>query len=156
MKKKKKKKKKKELEFFCNNCAEPICNSCAATIHDGHVKILLEEAANERKLEIKSVVESQMERAQRMGNKITKLDENYVKIQAQVANVKRGVQQFADDMMAVIEAMKQGMLKELDNQGQQSLQRLEKQRRKMEDGVRMFEKETEKMKHFLDEAQALR
>ena len=57
-----------KLKFFCNDCAQPICNSCVATIHDGHVKILLEEAANERKAEAKSVIESQNEKAQQMRN----------------------------------------------------------------------------------------
>ena len=97
---------KKELEFFCKNCEEPICNSCAATLHDGHVKILLEEAANERKFEVKTVVESQKEKAQDIRNKIAQVNVNYVKIQEKVANVKRSVQQFADIMMAVIEAKK--------------------------------------------------
>ena len=140
---------KKELEFFCKNCAEPICNSCVATIHDGHVKILLEEAAKERKLKFQSVVESQKEKAQQMRNKITKLDENSTKIRAQVANVKRSVQQFADDMMAVIEAEKLEMLKEVENQGQQSLQRLEKQKSEIESGVKIFETAVEETETLL-------
>lgn len=36
---------KEKLEFFCQNCVVAICVSYVATIHDGHAKILLEEAA---------------------------------------------------------------------------------------------------------------
>jgi len=82
----------KKLKFFCNDCAEPICNSCVATIHDGHVKILLEEAANERKAEAMSVIESQKKMAQQMRNKIFQIEQNCAKIQGRVANAKRSVQ----------------------------------------------------------------
>ena len=57
---------KKELEFFCEKCEVSICNACALTkYHEGHAKILLEEAANERKLQIKSVIDSQKEKLQK-------------------------------------------------------------------------------------------
>ena len=120
---------KKELEFFCNKCEEPICNSCAATIHgDGHVKILLEEAANERKAEAKSVIESQKKMAQQMRNKIFQIDQNCAKIQEKIADVNKSVQQFADNIFAVIEAKKQEIINEVENQGKQSLQQLGIQR----------------------------
>ncbi|CAH3194104.1 unnamed protein product, partial [Porites evermanni] len=35
-----------------------ICYSCIATLHEGHPKILLDEAANERKLHVKAAIES--------------------------------------------------------------------------------------------------
>ena len=67
---------REKLKFFCTNCEEPICNSCVATIHDGHVKILLEEAVIERKAEVKYVIESQQEMVQQMRNKIFQIDQN--------------------------------------------------------------------------------
>ena len=138
---------KKELEFFCNKCEEPICNSCAATIHgDGHVKILLEEAANERKAEAKSVIESQKKMAHRMRNKIFQIDQNCAKIQEKIANMNRSVQQFADNIFAVIEAKKQEIIDEVKDKGQQSLQQLgiqknaiEQQAQKIETGIEKTE-----------------
>ena len=57
---------KKEMEFFCKICEVPICNACALLDHEGHAKMLLEMAANERKLRLKSAIESQKkERKQR-------------------------------------------------------------------------------------------
>ena len=47
----------KELEYFYKSCAETIYVSCSATMHDSQSKILLEEAADERKTEAKSVIE---------------------------------------------------------------------------------------------------
>ena len=38
------------LEFFCKICEVGICNASALTDHEGHAKMLLEGAANERKL----------------------------------------------------------------------------------------------------------
>ena len=137
---------KKELEFFCRNCVEPICGSCVATIHDGHIKVLLEEAANERKEEAKSVIESQKEKAQKIRNKIFQVDQNCAKIQQQIANVKRSAQQFADNMIAVIEAKKEEIFNAAENQGKQSLQRLgiqksefEQQAQKTETGIKKAE-----------------
>ena len=137
---------KKELEFFCRNCEEPICNSCAATIHDGHVKILFEEAASEREAEAKSVIEFQKEKAQQMPNKIFQVDQNCEKIREEIAHVKRNAQQFADNMIAVIEAKKEEIFNAAENQGKQSLVRLgiqkseiERQAQKTETGVEKAE-----------------
>ena len=86
---------KEELKFFCKNCDVAICNSCVATIHDGHAKILLEEAANERKLQVKSLIDSQKIKVQQKRNEITKLEEDCNHIEAKAANVKRNVHRFA-------------------------------------------------------------
>ena len=139
---------KKELEFFCRSCKEPICSSCAATIHDGHVKILLEEAANERKAEAKTVIESQKEKAQQMRNKIFQVDQNRAKIQEKIANVKRSAQQFADNMMAVIEAKKQEIFNSAENPGKQSLEQLGIQKSE-------FEKQAQKTETAVEKAEAL-
>jgi len=89
---------KKELEFFCKRCEVAICNSCVATIHDGHAKILLEEAANECKLRIEGFVESQKKAIQQKKNDIAKIEQNCHKIQEQVGKVKRDVQAFSDNI----------------------------------------------------------
>ena len=129
----------KELEFFCKDCSVAICYSCVATIHDGHPKILLEEAANERKLQAKSVIEHHKKIAQENRLKIAQLDSDCVKIQEHVANVKSNVQQFADNMIAVIEAQKQEIFDEVENQAKESIQRLEIQKSEIENQVKMTE-----------------
>ena len=141
---------KKELEFFCKKCEQAICNSCVATTHDGHVKILLEEAANKKKLQVMSEIESRKVKVQRMRNKISKLDETCDKIQTQVAKVKRSAQQFAESMIAVIEAKKQEIFSEADHEAQQYLERLRIQRIEIENKVKMVETAVGKSETLLE------
>ena len=63
----------KELEFFCKDCCVAICHSCVVTTHDGHAKMLLEEAANERKLQAKSAIENQRKTALEKRREIARL-----------------------------------------------------------------------------------
>ena len=143
---------KKELEFFCKKCDEPICNSCVATIHDGHAKILLDEAANERKAKAKSLIESQKKMGQQIRNKIFQVDENCAKIREEVVNVKRKVQKFADNVMAIIEAKVQDIFNEVENEGQQSLEGLEIQRKEFEQQDQMIETAVEKAEALLEQS----
>jgi len=139
---------KKELEFFCRSCDEPICSSCASTIHDCHVKVLLEEAANERKAEAKSVIESQKEKAQQIRKKIFQVHQTCTKIQKEIANVKKSAQHFADNMMAVIESKKLEIFNAAEDYGRQSFERL---------GIRMtdFEQQAQKIETAVEKAEAL-
>jgi len=143
---------KKELEFFCKNCEEPICTSCVATIHDGHIKILLEEAANERKVQAKSVIESQKEMAQRIRNKILQVDQNCAKFEEEIAKVKRSAQQFANNMRAVIRAKKEEIFNAAENQGKQSLERLGIQKSEFEQQAQKTETGTEKAEALLEQS----
>ena len=130
---------KKELEFFCKKCQETVCSSCVVTAHDGHVKVLLEEAANENKLQVMSAIESRKAKVQKMRNKISKIDEDCRNIEAKVAKVKRSAQQFAESMIAVIKAKKQEIIAEADHEAQQSLQLLRVQRIDIENKVKNIE-----------------
>ena len=130
---------KKELEFFCKKCQETVCSSCVITAHDGHVKVLLEEAANEKKSQVMSAIESRKANVQKMRNKISKIDEACHNIEANVAKVKRSAQQFAESMITVIEAKKQQIFIEADHEAQQSLQRLQVQRIDIENKLKNIE-----------------
>ena len=134
---------KKEIEFFCNICKVAICNACALTNHDGHGKILLEQAANERKLRVKSAIESQRKRAQTKRSKITKLEESLSEVQEQAARVKRNVQEFADGIIAAIEAKKQEIFDNVERRTKTSLQEIGKQKEDIEEQARMHESEIE-------------
>jgi len=141
---------KKELEFFCKICEVSVCNACALTAHEGHAKMFLEEAANERKLQVKSAIESQKEKVQMKKNKITKLDANCVKIQEHAASVKRRVQQFVDTILQVIDAKKQDIINEVENQAKESIQCLAIKKSEIEDEVKMSEATLDKAETFLE------
>ena len=130
---------KEELRFFCKTCEIAICNTCALTDHDGHAKMPLEEAANERKLQVKSVIESQKQKVQQRRNKITKLDETSAKIQERVDTVKRDAQKFADKMIGVIKATKQEIFNKAERQAAESLERLVIQKSEIEHQVNTTE-----------------
>ena len=132
---------KKEMEFFCKICEVAICNACALTDHDGHGKILLEQAANERKLRVKSAIESQRKRAQIKRSKIIKLGESLIEVQEQAARVKRNVQEYADSIIAAIEAKKLEIFDDVERRTKASLQEIEKQKEEFEEQARRHESE---------------
>ena len=140
---------KKEIEFFCNICEVAICNACALTNHDGHGKILLEQAANERKLRIKSAIESQRKRAQTKRSKITKLDESLSEVQEHAARVKRNVQEFADSIIATIEAKKQEIFDDVERRTKASVQKIGKQKEDIEEQAKRHESEIENTETLL-------
>ena len=134
---------KKEMEFFCKICKVAICNACALTDHDGHGKILLEQAANERKLRVKSAIESQRKRAQIKRSKIIKLGESLIEVQEQAARVKRNVQEYADSIIAAIEAKKLEIFDDVERRTKASLQEIGKQKEDFEEQARRHESEIE-------------
>ena len=72
--------------------------------------MLLEVAANERKLQVKRAIALQKRKAQQKRNKIAKLDENCIRIEEQAAAVKRDVRRFDKRLMAVMKSKKKEML----------------------------------------------
>ena len=140
---------KEELKFFCKNCEVAICYSCIATLHEGHAKILLHEAANERKLLVNAAIDSQKQKVLQKRSIIAKLESNCVYIQAQVKVVKRDVQQFADHMIAVIEAKKQEIFKDVEKKANELLERLGIQQSEVENQVKVIETAIERTKTLL-------
>ena len=130
---------KKELEFFCKSCEVSICYSCVATLHEGHSKVLLDEAANERKLHVMALIESQKERVLQKKDKIAKMQGNCLNIQAKVDRVKREAQTFVDNMIAAMEAKKQEIFHDVEKKAKESLERFEIQQCEAENEVELIE-----------------
>ena len=140
---------KKKIKLFCKICKVAICNACAFTDHDGHGKILLEQAANERKLRVKSAIETHRKRAQTKRNKITKLDESLIEVQEQAARVKRNVQEYADSIHAAIEAKKLEIFDDVERRTKASLQEIGKQKKQIEEQAKGHESEIENTETLL-------
>ena len=135
---------KKEMEFFCKICEVAICNSCALLDHEGHAKMPLELAANERKLRLKSAIESQKKRAQAKKSQIEKLNEYYNEVLEQAACVKENVLEHADSIHAAIEAKKLEILDHLERKTKSSLEQIEIHRNEMEKEFQLRESDIEK------------
>ena len=140
---------KKKHKFFCRVCNIAICNACALTDHDGHAKIVLEDAAKERKSRVNAAIELKKRRALEKMTRIAKIDENCISIQEQAAGVKRDVQQFADTCIAAIEAQKNHIFDEVENDVREALQLLGEQRHEIEEEVKKQEADIEKTQMIL-------
>ena len=135
---------KKEMEFFCKICEVAICNACALLDHEGHAKMLLELAANERKLRLKSAIESQKKRAQAKKSQIEKLNERYNEVLEQAACVRENVLEYADSVHAAIEAKKLEILDNLERKTKSTLEQIEIHRNDMQKGFQLCESDIEK------------
>ena len=135
---------KKEMEFFCKICEVAICNSCALLDHEGHAKMPLELAANERKLRLKSAIESQKKRAEAKKSQIEKLNEYYNEVLEQAACVRENVLEYADSIHAAIEAKKLEILDHLERKTKSSLEQIGIHRNEMEKVFQLRESDIEK------------
>ena len=140
---------KEELKFFCKDCEVAICNACALTDHEGHAKMLLEVAANERKLQVKSAIKLQKQKAQQKRNKIAELEKSCIHIEEQAAAVKRKVHRFAEHLMAVIEAKEKEISNKVDKQVKESQERLRTEQRDVDKQVKLIETGIEKTETLL-------
>ena len=138
-----------ELKFFCKNCENAICNTCAITLHEGHAKLLLQNVANERKSSLQSAMETQKEKALQMRNTITSLQSECNEIQEQVACVKKSAQSFIDNLMKVFEAKKRELFKEVEDKAQEVIERLVEQQSEVEYKLRRIETSIEETERFL-------
>ena len=98
---------KEELKYYCNGCETALCQTCVILDHGGHVLKLIEEEAETKRLEIKSVIETQRQNLEAKINIASQLDENCAKVIQQSEVVKRDVQRFADNLIKTIQAKMQ-------------------------------------------------
>ena len=139
----------KKLKFFCKDCEVAICNTCVVTLHEGHVKVPLQDAANERKLRLESLLESQKVKALQKRSMITRLQSECNEIQEQVACVKKSAQNLVDNLMRVIEAKKQEIFKEVEDKAQRSIERLVEQQSDVEKELWRIETSIKETERFL-------
>ncbi|PFX11790.1 E3 ubiquitin-protein ligase TRIM71 [Stylophora pistillata] len=81
-----------------------------------------EEAASERKLQVKSLIESQKEKTEQKKNEIVELERlcNHTEVRADA--VKRDIHNFTENMIAAIEAKTKEMLNKVELQQKESLE----------------------------------
>ena len=140
---------KEELKFFCKQCEVSICNTCVVTFHEGHDKVLLQDAANEKKLSLESAIESQKEKLLQMRNLISGLQNEYIKIQGQVTHIRKSSQSFFDNLIKVVEEKKMEILKKVEDKANESFERLAVQQSQVENEIQLIETSIEKTETFL-------
>ena len=140
---------KEELKFFCKDCKVAICNTCVVTLHEGHGKMLLEEATDERKTQINSMTQSLIEKAQEKRKDLEQLNQKSTDIKLQVADFKSQVQTNVDQVIAIIEARKQDVFDAVDNQAKKSLETLSQKKGKVENQVKIIESAIEQTESLM-------
>ena len=140
---------KEELKFFCKNCEVAICNTCAMTLHEGHGKMLLQEATNARKTKINYMIKSLKDKVLEKRKEVEQFNQKGMEVQAKVADVKSQVQTNVDQMIAIIEARKQDVFDAVDNQAKKSLETLSQKKGKVENQVKIIESAIEQTESLM-------
>ena len=143
---------KEELKLFCKDCKVAICNTCAVTLHDGHGKMLLEEATDARKTQINSMTQSLIEKAQEKRKDLEQLNQKSRDIKLQVADFKSQVQTHVDQVTAIIEARKQDVFDAVDNEAKKSLESFSQKKDEVENQLKLIESAIEQTKALVKQS----
>ena len=140
---------KEELKFFCKDCKVAICNTCVVTLHDGHGKMLLKEAANARKTQINYMTKSLKDKALEKQKELEKFNQKSMEVLAHVADVKSQVQTDVDQIISIIQARKKTVFDAVDEQAKKSLETLSQKKGKVENQVKIIESAIEQTESLM-------
>ena len=140
---------KEELKFFCKDCKVAICNTCAVTLHEGHGKMPLQEATDERKTQINSMIRSLKDKVRGKQQEVEQFNQKRIAVQSKVTEVKSQVQSCVDQIIAIIEARKQDVFDAVDNQAKKSLESLSQKKDEVEKQLKRIESAIEKTETLL-------
>ena len=139
---------KEELKYYCKECETALCQTCVTLNHGGHDLRLIEEEAENKTLEIKSILQSQREGLDAKLNVIAQLDEDCAKVIQQSEIARRDVQRFADGLIKTIQAKMKNIITSVENQTKKSLESLKAKRSAIQQQINATEsslKEADKL-----------
>ena len=140
---------KEELKLFCKECETAVCQTCVLLDHNGHKLTLIEEEAENQRLEIKTVIETQRHNLDEKMNVVAKLDEDYAKVIQQNENLKGDVQRFADGLIKTIQVKMQNVIDAIENQTKKSLESLTAKRGEIQQQINVIESSLEEADKLL-------
>ena len=140
---------KEELKFFCKGCKVAICSTCAITLHEGHGKMPLQEATDDRKTQINSMIRSLKDKVLDKQKEVKQFNQKGIAFQSKIAEVKSQVQSFVDQIIAIIEARKQDVFDAVDNQAKKSLESLSQKKDEVEKQVKLIQTAIEQTETLL-------
>ena len=140
---------KEELKLFCKECETAVCQTCVLLDHNGHKLTLIEEEAENQRLEIKTVIETQRHNLDEKMNVVAQLDEDYAKVIQQSETLKGNVQKFADGLIKTIQAKKQNIIDAVENQTKKSLESLTAKRGEIQRQIKIIESSLEEADKLL-------
>ena len=134
---------KEELKYYCKECETALCQTCVILDHGGHVLKLIEEEAETKRLEIKSVIETQRQNLKAKMNIVSQLDEDCAKVFQQSEVLKRDVQRFADNLIKTIQAKMQNIITTVEGQTKKSIESLTAKRNEIQQQINVIESSLE-------------
>ena len=134
---------KEELKYYCKECETVLCQTCFALDHGGHVLKLIEEEAENKRLEIKSVIETQKQNLEAKMNVLTQLDDDCAKVIQQGEVLKTDVQKFADNLIKTIQAKLQNIITTVEGRTKTSIESLTAERNKIQQQINVIESSLE-------------
>ena len=134
---------KEELKYYCKECETALCQTCVILDHGGHVLKLIEEEAETKRLEIKSVIESQRQNLEAKMNIVSQLDEDCAKVFQQSEVLKRDVQRFADHLIKTIQAKMQNIITTVEGQTKTSIESLTAKRNELQHQIKVIDSSVE-------------
>ena len=140
---------KEELKYYCKECETALCQTCVILDHGGHILKLIEEEAENKTLEIKSILQSQREGLDAKLNVIAQLDEDCAKVIQQSEIARRDVQRFADGLIKTIQAKMQNIITAVENQTKKSLESLKVKRSAIQQQINATESSLEEADKLL-------
>ena len=145
----KKRHEKEELKFFCKDCKVAICNTCFVTLHEGHGKMLLEEATDARKTQINYTLQSLKDKALEKRKEQEQLNQKSKDINEQIAELKTQVKTTVDHLLAIIEKRKQDIFDIVDNQTKKPLESLSQNQVQVANQIKLIESAIEETEFVL-------
>ena len=139
---------KEELKYYCKECETALCQTCVTLNHGGHDLRLIEEEAENKTLEIKSILQSQREGLDAKLNVIVQLDKDYANVIQRSEIVRSDVQRFADGLIKTIQAKMKNIITAVENQTKKSLESLKAKRSAIQQQINATEsslKEADKL-----------
>ena len=140
---------KKKLKLFCKECETVVCQTCVMLDHNGHKLTLIEEEAENQRLEIKTVIETRRHNLDETMNVVAQLDEDYAKVIHQGETLKGNVHQFADGLIKIIQAKTQNIIDEVENQTKKSIESLTAKRGEIQRRINVIESSLEEADKLL-------
>ena len=134
---------KEELKYYCKECETALCQTCVILDHGGHVLKLIEEEAETKRLEIKSVIETQRQNLKAKMNTVSQLDEDCTRMIQQGEVLKRDVQRFADNLIKTIQAKVQNIITTVEGRTKESIESVTAKRNEIQQQINVIESSLE-------------
>ena len=109
----------------------------------------LQEATDGRKTQINSMIRSLKDKVLEKQKEVEQFDQTSIAFQSKLAEVKSQVQSFVDQIIATIQARKQDVFDEIDNQAKKSLESLSQKKDEVENQVKLIESAIEETETLL-------